>query len=89
VQATAGKSLIDICEEINSRITDTNKKIPVPKRVCLVGEGKLLEGTLMDFDDFWFLIRASGTDALLRYYIEGKDKDQIEIYQQLLINIRL
>jgi phosphomannomutase len=88
-QASAGKSLEEICSEINSRLADSDEAIPIPKRVCNVGEGKLLEGTLMEFDDFWFLIRASGTDALLRYYIEGKDKDEIKAYQQSLINLKI
>jgi len=88
-QASAGKSPAEIRYEINSRLADTDKAIPKPKRVCLVGEGKLLEGTLMEFDDFWALIRASGTDALLRYYIEGKDKGEIEAYQKSLINLKI
>lgn len=88
-QASAGKSLAEIHDELNSRLADGDKAIPKPRRVCNVGEGKLLEGTLMEFDDFWFLIRASGTDALLRYYIEGKDKGEIEAHQQSLINLKI
>ncbi len=88
-QTSAGKSLDEIHDELNSRLADGNKAIPKPRRVCVVGEGKLLEGTLMEFNDFWFLIRASGTDALLRYYIEGKDKDEIRAYQQSFINLKL
>lgn len=88
-QSYAGKSLDELRDEINSRLADGDRAIPKPKRVCIVGEGKLLEGTLIEFDDFWFLIRASGTDALLRYYIEGKDKDEIEYYQQSLINLKI
>lgn len=85
----AGKPLDEIRDEINSRLADAERAIPRPKRACIVGEGKLLEGMLMEFDDFWFLIRASGTDALLRYYIEGKNKGEIESYQELLINLRI
>ncbi|MBI4825205.1 MAG: hypothetical protein HY807_02100 [Nitrospirae bacterium] len=88
-QATSGKSMDEILSEINSRLNDGDKSIPKPKRVCMVGEGKLLEGTLMEFDDFWVLIRASGTDALLRYYIEGKEKAKIKVYQQSLINLKI
>jgi phosphomannomutase/hydroxymethylpyrimidine pyrophosphatase-like HAD family hydrolase len=88
-QASAGKSLDEIHDEISLKLADGDKSLPKPKRVCVVGEGKLLEGTLMEFDDFWFLIRASGTDALLRYYIEGKDKDEIKAYQRAFINLRI
>ncbi len=85
----AGKPLDEIRYEINSKIADAKRAIPRPKRACIVGEGKLLEGMLMEFDTFWFLIRASGTDALIRYYIEGKDKDEIKAYQQSLINLKI
>ena len=88
-QASAGKPLYELCNEMNSRLTDADRPIPKPKSVRLVGEGKLLEGTLMEFDDFWFLIRASGTDALLRYYIEGKHEPEIKAYQQSLIHLKI
>lgn len=88
-EASVGKSMDDIHGEINSRLCEGDKSMPKPKRVCVVGEGKLLEGSLMEFDDFWFLIRASGTDALLRYYIEGRDKGEIKAFQQTLINLNI
>lgn len=88
-EASLGRSLDEIRDELNSRLTDRNRALPTPNRVCLVGTGKLLEGTVMEFDSFWFLIRASGTDALLRYYIEGKNKGEIEAYQRTLINLRI
>lgn len=88
-QSSAGRTIEEIHNEINSRLADGDRALPKPTRVCVVGEGKLLEGTLMEFDDFWFLIRASGTDALLRYYIEGRDKEEIKAYQQSLINLKI
>lgn len=45
-------------------------KIPEIKRVFWAGDG-----TYIDFGSFWFELRASGTDAVLRFYIEGKDKE--------------
>jgi phosphomannomutase len=44
--------------------------IPEIKRVFWAGDG-----TYIDFGSFWFELRASGTDAVLRFYIEGKDKE--------------
>ncbi len=88
-QASDGKSLREILDAINSKLTSGDKAIPEFKRISNIGEGKLLEGTFMEFKDFWFVIRASGTDALLRYYIEGKDKDEITAYQQSLINLKI
>jgi phosphomannomutase len=88
-RASAGTPLEEICDVINSKLTEGDRSIPRLKRICNVGEGKQLEGTLIEFDDFWFLIRASGTDALLRYYIEGKDKDETKAYQQSLMNLKI
>jgi phosphomannomutase len=31
------------------------------------------DGTYIEFDGMWFELRASGTDAVLRYYMEGRD----------------
>jgi len=35
------------------------------------------DGTYLEFDGQWFELRASGTDAVLRYYMEGRDRDQV------------
>jgi len=88
-QALAGRSLTEIGSELNARIPDADRKIPTPTKACNVGAGKLLEGTLLEFPDFWCLIRASGTDALLRYYVEGEDQNNITAYQQSLINLKI
>jgi len=88
-QAASGRPLDEIHAEMSSKLAEGDKALSGLERVCIVGEGKLLEGTLMEFSDFWCLIRASGTDAVLRYYIEGKDKDAIRAYQQSLINLKV
>jgi phosphomannomutase len=88
-KASLGHSLTQVADELNARLKSGDKPIPVPTKVCNVGEGKLLEGTLLEFPDFWFLIRASGTDALLRYYVEGEDQSVIKAYQESLINLKM
>jgi len=42
--------------------------LPTIKRVFHAGDG-----TYLEFDSLWFELRASGTDAVLRYYMEGRD----------------
>jgi phosphomannomutase len=88
-EASAGRPLAEIRGMINAKLTVGCKPVPEIKRICNIGEGKQLEGTLLEFDDFWLLIRASGTDALLRYYIEGKEKDETEAYQESFINLKI
>jgi phosphomannomutase len=74
----------EICNEINSRLAEGSRPLPCPKRICFIGDG-----TLLEYERFWCLMRASGTDAFLRYYIEGEDKEEIDAYQRSLINIRV
>jgi phosphomannomutase len=57
-------------------------KIPEIKRVFWAGDG-----TYIDFESFWFELRASGTDAVLRFYIEGKDKEFLGRVNQAFVGI--
>lgn len=42
--------------------------LPAVQRAYRAGDG-----TLIEFSGLWFELRASGTDAVLRYYMEGRD----------------
>jgi phosphomannomutase len=46
--------------------------LPTIKRIFHAGDG-----TYLEFDSLWFELRASGTDAVLRYYMEGRDPDLV------------
>jgi phosphomannomutase len=48
------------------------------------GADKTLRGVLLKFKTFWFLIRESGTEVVLRYYIEGENNDEIQVVMDLL-----
>jgi phosphomannomutase len=43
------------------------------------------DGTYIDFGAFWFELRASGTDAVLRFYIEGKEKAQLNAVNEAFV----
>jgi phosphomannomutase len=60
------------------------KRVSIPeiKRVFWAGDG-----TYIDFGDFWFELRASGTDAVLRFYIEGKEKAFLDKMNQAFVAI--
>jgi phosphomannomutase len=47
------------------------------------------DGTYIDFGDMWFGLRASGTDAVLRFYIEGKEQERLGTLSQGFINTRV
>jgi phosphomannomutase len=61
----------DACSVLDRHVPGLN--LPPLKRVMWAGDG-----TLMDFDGMWWEIRASGTDAVLRYYIEGRNRESIK-----------
>ncbi|MEW6089092.1 MAG: hypothetical protein AB1498_12400 [bacterium] len=90
-QSSNGRPQEDICNEINSKLPNGEKHLPVKEieKICSIGEDGGGKGTLMEFQTFWCIIRASGTDALLRYYFEGQDKSEIEAYQRSIVNIRI
>ena len=46
--------------------------LPTIQRIFHAGDG-----TYLEFDSLWFELRASGTDAVLRYYMEGRDPDLV------------
>jgi len=47
-------------------------QLPEIKRVFHAGDG-----TFVEFHDLWFELRASGTDAVLRYYMEGREAETV------------
>lgn len=47
------------------------------------------DGTYIDFGDMWFELRASGTDAVLRFYIEGKERERLDMVNEGFINARV
>ena len=78
----------------------TRKKSPREAREALqnlVGEGVRVpeikrafwagDGTYIDFGTLWFELRASGTDAVLRFYIEGKDKAFLDSLNKAFVSI--
>jgi phosphomannomutase len=47
------------------------------------------DGTLIEFSDQWFELRASGTDAVLRYYMEGRDPERVSGLNSALTQLSL
>jgi len=83
-QSSAAKSLHNIWDDLNSRLPQNEAALPSPTRIRFVGDG-----TLVEFDTFWCVIRASGTDAVLRYYIEGANKAETDSALKSLIALNI
>ena len=80
-RASDPEALEEIRRTLSSRSRDP---APMPKlvRVALAGDGVVFEG-----EGRRFLLRASGTDALLRYYVEGRRPEDVESWGRMLIAI--
>jgi len=69
-------------QEALQKLVGQGVRVPEFKRVFWAGDG-----TYIDFGTMWFELRASGTDAVLRFYIEGKDKEFLETLNKAFVGI--
>jgi phosphomannomutase len=78
---TEGKSKDQVDRELREMV---GGQIPIPgiKRVFWAGDG-----TYLDFGQFWFELRASGTDAVLRFYIEGKEPEVLDEVNNAFVRV--
>jgi phosphomannomutase len=83
-----GASAEKIREKLNRHVSMPNASFPLPVRLCVIGES-VIEGTYVEFESFWIVVRASGTDAVLRYYIEGGNQKTIKHYQKLIVSMNI
>ncbi|MBN1467811.1 MAG: hypothetical protein JW924_03715 [Fusobacteriaceae bacterium] len=67
-----------LCESLSTKLPSTLTGI------YDAGADKSLRGVLLKFQSYWFLIRESGTEVVLRYYVEGENNDETEIVLNLL-----
>lgn len=64
--------------EMNFKIEDKEKKIKELKKYYRSGKILEIDGLRIDFDDWWFLVRPSNTEPVLRLIIETKSKKLLE-----------
>jgi phosphomannomutase len=61
--------------EINSRVDDTTSVIERVAEVYASGETDRLDGLTVDFGDWWFNLRPSNTEPLLRLNLEARTRE--------------
>ena len=83
------RNIEGIRKDIQCRLPKGEYTLPSISDISLIGSGGLLEGTFIQFESFWFVIRASGTDAVLRYYLNGKNDREIELFQKAIMKIEI
>jgi len=58
--------------EINSRVEDARARIEALAAAFANGRQDRLDGLTVEFDDWWFNVRASNTEPLLRLNVEAR-----------------
>lgn len=64
--------------ELNSRVDDIPKKLKEIEERYSSGKIDHLDGVTVDFGDWWFNVRPSNTEPLLRLNIEVNTKEKLE-----------
>lgn len=64
--------------EINTRVENALEKIEEIKQKYSDGEHNELDGITIEYPDFWFNVRPSNTEPLLRLTVESKTKELME-----------
>lgn len=73
--------------EINSRVSSIPGKIEEVKQAFADGEQDEIDGLTVTYKDFWFNLRPSNTEPLLRLNIEADSMDILEKKKEKLLSI--
>ena len=73
--------------EINSRVSSVSEVIDKVKGVFSDGQQDTEDGLTVRYPDFWFNLRPSNTEPLLRLNIEAESKDLLEEKKNELLSI--
>jgi len=73
--------------EINSKVSDKDRKMKELAEHYKEGEISWLDGIRVDFKDWWFNVRPSNTEPLLRLNLEAKTKKLMEAKKEEVLNI--
>jgi len=73
--------------EINSEVKDKNAVFTKLKEKYQNGHINELDGIRIDFDDWWFNVRASNTEAKIRLNLEAKTKKVMEEKKDEILKI--
>jgi len=73
--------------EINFEVEDKDGKIKQIAEHFKDGKIDYLDGTTVEYEDWWFNVRKSNTEPLLRLNLEGRTKEIMEHGKKLVIGI--
>jgi phosphomannomutase len=73
--------------EINSRVSHAEKILETLKKRYADGKLIMLDGVSVEFADWWFNVRTSNTEPLIRLNVEARSRDQMEQKRDELLAI--
>ena len=73
--------------EINSKVKDKQGKMKELAEKFKDGKVNWLDGVTVEFDDWWFNIRPSNTEPLLRITVEANNEDELKKRQKEVLNV--
>ncbi len=74
-------------EEINLRVEDKKKTLEKARELFGGGEELFIDGVYIKYNDWWFSLRESNTEDLVRLRIEAKTKNLLEEKRKELIDV--
>lgn len=96
VLSQSGKKLSDLVDqyskyfesgEINSTVNDQQAKLDALAGAYADGEQSRLDGLTVNYPDWWFNVRPSNTEPLLRLNVEAATREQMEQRRDELLNL--
>ncbi|MCK4909067.1 MAG: phosphomannomutase/phosphoglucomutase, partial [Planctomycetes bacterium] len=73
--------------EVNFKVADKNSKIKEIAQLFPDGKQDSLDGLTVEYPDWWFNVRKSNTEPLLRLNVEAKTKEILEENKDKLFKI--
>ncbi len=73
--------------EINTRVTNPDEKIRIIKEKYSDGALNELDGISIEYPDFWFNVRKSNTESILRFTLEAKIQTIMEKKRDEILEI--
>jgi phosphomannomutase len=64
--------------EINTEVADNRAKLAEVERIFSDGKIDKLDGLTVDYKEWWFNLRPSNTEPLLRLNVEAKDEETLK-----------
>ncbi len=73
--------------EINSRVEDQAGRIEAIASALAGGREDRLDGLTVEFEDWWFNVRASNTEPLLRLNVEAKTAELLREKTDMVLRL--